>query len=302
MGDARRARRSLRARGLPASVKNRYRKTGRFYLGMALLGLLLPAACAPNAEMPELQIAARPSDARPGSAIAADLRNLDLTDREARIYAEVAAGNVPTWLADLQSVRVAGDVAGERHEIRFWVTPDYLAVGTDGDFLFTPLSPRTAQRIADLLGASLPTPRMVDLVWEAARPVPPIQIHPSQPLTTVETFEQHQSLLLGQRIQYGAPAGTFVAGHKKDVVISVAGSERPGHVALYGWQRLDGSRLQPLYAGLTDDWVDYSHGIRLVSREVQVDGVQRDLWDVLRDPALAPLLSDEGPIAEPYYR
>jgi hypothetical protein len=47
--------------------------------------------------------------------------------------------------------------------------------------------------------------------------------------------------------------------------------------------------------------VDYSHGIRLVLREIVVDGVRRDLADVLRDVTLAPLLSDQGVIATPRY-
>jgi hypothetical protein len=34
---------------------------------------------------------------------------------------------------------------------------------------------------------------------------------------------------------------------------------------------------------------------------VVVDGARRDLWDVLRDPELAQLLSDDGVIAQASY-
>jgi len=43
--------------------------------------------------------------------------------------------------------------------------------------------------------------------------------------------------------------------------------------------------------------VDYSHGLRLVARRMEVDGVMTTVDAVLADPALHPLLSDEGPFA-----
>ena len=42
------------------------------------------------------------------------------------------------------------------------------AVGSDEDFFRIPLTPGTAQRVADLTGTSLPTPAIVDAIWEAA--------------------------------------------------------------------------------------------------------------------------------------
>ena len=38
-----------------------------------------------------------------------------------------------------------------------------------------------------------------------------------------------------------------------------------------------------------------------MKRSILVDGIPRDIRDVLKDPALAPLLSDEGPIEKPFY-
>ena len=43
-------------------------------------------------------------------------------------------------------------------------------------------------------------------------------------------------------------------------------------------------------------YADYSHGIRLVSDIVYVNGVRRSMAEVLADPQLAGLLSDEGPL------
>jgi len=38
-----------------------------------------------------------------------------------------------------------------------------------------------------------------------------------------------------------------------------------------------------------------------VKRSILVDGIPRDIRDVLKDPLLAPLLSDEGPIEKAWY-
>lgn len=112
---------------------------------------------------------------------------------------------------------------------------------------------------------------------------------------------EHDRRVRVQRARHAAPAGTIVAGHKKDVVITAKLASLPGRVAIYGWHRPDGRPIQPLYTGHSDRWVDYSHGVRLVNRAVLVDGITRDMADVLRDSTLAALLSDDGVIAEPGY-
>ena len=50
--------------------------------------------------------------------------------------------------------------------------PDYLAVGSDDDFVRMPMTPQTAQQIADLFGCILPTRKMVDAI-DAAADSPP---------------------------------------------------------------------------------------------------------------------------------
>lgn len=100
---------------------------------------------------------------------------------------------------------------------------------------------------------------------------------------------------------YRADPGELIAGHKKDVVIAAALASKPGRVGIYGWHRLDGRPIQSFYTGHLDSWVDYSHGLRLVHRDIVVDRHKRDLWEVLRDPEVAPLLSSDGVIEEPRY-
>jgi hypothetical protein len=54
--------------------------------------------------------------------------------------------------------------------------------------------------------------------------------------------------------------------------------------------------IQPLTIIHADRYLDYSHGVRLVSREVAVDGKAMDIGDVLKNRELCILLSDEGPM------
>lgn len=73
----------------------------------------------------------------------------------------------------------------------------------------------------------------------------------------------------------------------------------PNGTCIYGWPYVNGSNIQPLYCGHAAQYADYSHGARLVSPDVTLDGQPARLDDVLRDAALAYLLSSEGPIPVP---
>jgi hypothetical protein len=54
--------------------------------------------------------------------------------------------------------------------------------------------------------------------------------------------------------------------------------------------------IQPLTTVHSGSYVDYSHGIRLVSDRVLIEGELRSIYDVLEDSRLAKVLSDEGAI------
>jgi hypothetical protein len=259
-------------------------------------------SCSSNAPAPVLNLPDRPDQAPGGAEIASDIRPFALEAREDRLFREVSQGNVPSWLRRLEEVRITREIDGRAYEVTFWVTPDYLSVGSDEDFFLAPMSPQTAQRIADLLEASLPTPLMVDAVWASARHrLPPIRIEPDEYMTTVRYFQRHDRLVHAQRRLLGVPPGSLVAGHKKDVVLSARLARNPGKVAVYGWHGTDGEPIQSLTTVLNETWVGFNHGVRLVAREILVNGVPRDMVDVLRDPELAPLLSNEGVIAEAQY-
>lgn len=259
--------------------------------------ILLCLACdqGPAVPAPTLDLPRRPADAPGGSAVARDLRGLDLEAREERILAEIARGNVPDRLRQLELVEMTvGTDDGPRH-VTFWVTPDYLAVGSDTDNVLVPLSPRTARRLADLVGASLPTPAMVDAVWSSARiRLIPIRLRPTDERWTVRFFERHNRLVQVQAKQQGARPGMLLAGHKLDVVLLPPPLADSMEFGLYGWHLPDGQPVQPLFPVPPDRRPHFSVGVRLVHRSLRVDGVERELPAVLDDPTLAPLLHGGG--------
>ena len=237
-------------------------------------------------------IPARAPDAITGSAFIAAVAGLPLAEREAAIRRELLAGNIPSFLRVLRTVQVrAADTAGVEHTLAFDVMPDYLAIGSDEDFVRMPMDPYTAQAFCDAFGFTLPTRLVVNQVWAAAD----VKLEP-RPLTVARdsavTFLQHHRIIEEQLA--GTPRGAFVAGIKKDVVLSNRLLERPARVAIYGWHYPNGEPIQPVYAGHVDWYVDYSHGIRPVRRRVRVDGAERAFEQVLADPRLRGLLSDEG--------
>jgi hypothetical protein len=107
---------------------------------------------------------------------------------------------------------------------------------------------------------------------------------------------RHTRLIDAQRTARAAPIGELTAGHKKDLVLTRRLWDLPGRVAIYGWHRGAGTPIQPLSTVHGERYADYSHGVRLVSETLFVDGQPRSLSQVLAEPALAALLSDEGPL------
>ena len=251
----------------------------------------------------ELELPPRPSDAPGGSDLARQLATLPLAERETALLEEVLRGNIPGFLRRMASIKLTATIDGKTVTATCFVTPDYLAVGHEDDFLRIPLTPRTAQRLADSVDSSLPTSKIVDAIHaQAPVQLEPSPIAPSEQMTTLKVFAEHDATITAQRVRHlrAHPAGVLVAGHKKDVVLSA--SLRTGRVAIYGWHRSDGRPIQPLYGGHRETWVDYSHGIRLVHNNLRIGDRPHRLEDVIGNVKLAPLLSSEGVVAPARYR
>jgi hypothetical protein len=252
----------------------------------------------------DLQLPPRATNALDGDSFAQKIAALDLTQRDKAIADEILAGNGPDFFRKFHPVTVTNVAGGVTNVGTFFAAPDYLAVGADKNYFFTPVSPGTAQRIADKLDCILPTRKMVDAIYAAAEvKLTPSPIPPSAAMTTVPVFVQHNATVRAQRMALTNlyPLGALAAGHKKDVVISARLAGVTNKVAIYGWHQTNGVPIQPLYPGHVWWWVDYSQCIRLVSRTMLVNGGEKSVAEVLADPKLCGLISDEGVITNARY-
>lgn len=243
----------------------------------------------------------RPDSSLSGSRFAEMITGLSPEEREDSIFNQAALGNIPGFLRKMVPVTVGDTIYGDAYLLTFYVLPDYFSIGSDCDFFRIPMTPHLAQEIANLFNCSLPTTKMVDDIYRVApvklRPQP---IPPGDSMITVPVFRSHNRMICQQidSLPRTDPAGSLTAGHKKDVVITsrLITSDGTDRVAIYGWHRPDHTPIQPLYTGHLSTWVDYSHGIRLVSNRVILNGEPEKLVNILQDPLLSSLVSYEGVI------
>jgi hypothetical protein len=212
--------------------------------------------------------------------------------RDSFVLNEFMAGNLPSFLKNFVAVNVSifDSTTGKTIRAQYYVSPDYLSIGTDQDWARVNITPYAAQTIADRLDCFLPTRKIADDIYHAAKvrlePVPLFAFRDSTPI-----MWHHHLIVEGQR----KGRKGLIAGIQKDVVISerISRDARPDRVAIYGWHKPDGKPIQPLYTGHIYWWVDYSQGIRLVYRKIKVNGNWMDYTDVLKHPVLKRLICDE---------
>ena len=211
-----------------------------------------------------------------------------------------AGALTPSW------VPITSSASG--HTATFYVLSDAMKLG--GVRIST--SARVLQQIADKLTASLMTPRLLDLAFQQAQVViPPCPMWPAD--ETADGMDK-ESALMDARVA-GRPGLVAPIG-KNWVLSNVLTKAQPGHAALYGWAvapefaPIFKKNSVPTYKGVTQgvqniqplatphniDYVDYAMLNSLVRRLCIVDGVERDLWDVMQSAELAGLVSHEGPL------
>lgn len=234
-----------------------------------------------------------PPPGPPGSG-AAFLASTTHQGRDAAAWAAFQSGNVPAWLrpnASSKAAWVPVEYTRAGHRVRLRVAPDYFSVGVTAP-VRVPLDPQTAQRIADALGAMLPTPAMVDAIWEAAPAK--LGVHSQSPGDGESRNGNRLVAAINAAVErdlaaLGNPSG-LRAGHMKDIVVP----PNPGKVAIYGWHGNDPGVVQGYNpVSHNDNYMDYSHGTRLIDRQAVIDGVTRDLATALADPALRGVFTRE---------
>lgn len=280
-----------------------YEEKGYRYFGVrAYTGMIADTVVIPIRIM---NIPPRDPGDETGSAFMRRISGLPLTEREEEIFKAAASGNVPGFVRN--AVTLQGefmDSSAISHDVVFEVMPDYLSIGSDEDFCRIPMNPRTAQRLADLFGTSLLTARLSDEIYDRAEvKLAPFNYVPvGNANELVQKFIEHNAQIEKQLAEAGGRHGQLVAGIKKDVILSGRIAERPDRVVIYGWHKSNGNPIQPVYSGHVWWYVDYSHGIRFINNQVLIDGKPALYTDILRDPVLYKIFSDEGkPMSQPYY-
>ncbi|MEO5501504.1 MAG: hypothetical protein ABIR31_08690 [Ginsengibacter sp.] len=210
-------------------------------------------------------------------------------ERELLAKQEILSGNIPSFLKKFIVVHTfIISHLGKKIKATYWVLPDYLSIGNNEDFARIPLTPAIAQEIADSLHCFLPTKKITDDIYKAAKiklePVPMYAFRDS-----AVTMYQHNLIIEGQRKRKKG----LIAGIKKDVIITSKLMGTTHKVAIYGWHKMNGNPIQPVYTGHVDWYVDYSHGIRLIYQTILVNKKSMDFRDVLKDSILKKLLCDE---------
>jgi len=240
----------------------------------------------------------RPRQALTGSQFAEYISKMEPQQREQAILSEVLTGNLPSFLRKLIPVELKYELTnGKTLTATIFVMPDYLAIGSDNDFLRIPMNLYTATAILARFGFVLPTKKMVDAIYDqSSYHFKPQPMTPGPQMRSTEYYWIHNGMIEEQSQARGIPVGALVSGHKKDVVITNLLASKPGRIAIYGWHQCSGAPIQPLSTVHGARYADYSHGIRLVSEMAILNGKLRSIYNILQDHLLAKVLSDEGAI------
>ncbi|MEO8376172.1 MAG: hypothetical protein ABI579_00760 [Candidatus Sumerlaeota bacterium] len=258
------------------------------------------AATAASAVPTTLDLPARQAGAMTGSEFHTFLAGMTTAQREAAVYTQIAAGNIPPFMRNLKAV----PVSTTGHTGTIYVTADYISIGSDADYFRMPMSLTLAAQVATLCNSQLPTPKMVDHIRDAATiRIAPVTETPDASMITEPIFWKQNERVDAQLTAF--TQGGLIAGDKKDVVSAsklLADNPSPppvgqlgdaARVAIYGWPYLNNSNIQGLVTVHEEAYHDYSHGIRLVSQFMIYDGAETTVSSVLNDPARKAILSAE---------
>lgn len=235
---------------------------------------------------------------RTGTEISKDLIKLTYNEeREEFILNAFFDGHIPNRSRSFTRIKIPFTGSESRRTLvaEIDVLNEYISLGTDDDYIRCPLNPHTAQTIADGTGCMLPTTGIVDAIWKNAdiklKPNPWGPPYDSSMMSS-DRLIKHSRRIDNELKGLGVlpSSNVLIVGHKKDVIIHNVLTRKKGKnkVAIYGWHQLNGTPIQGLYGpenepyvGHEDTYKDYSHGIRLVHREIIIDDATYDLADAV---------------------
>lgn len=259
-----------------------------FLIAYGLTIVLSWISCAP-AGLPRLSRSH--TDTPSGSAWYQSLLKYTPAQRDSVVLEAWKQGYMPSFLNQWKKVKLVGvDSMNHPFRLSFWVSQDYLSLGKRDDFFRMPVTRMTAEQIAAYHQSILPTRKMVDLIYEQSQvklePIPLLALRDSLP-----SFYHHHLIIEGQRKNRKG----LLAGIKKDIVQadSMETAKYQSKIAIYGWHRLDGKPIQPLYKKHSARYVDYSHGVRLVFGRIKLNGKWKEWSNLIQNPQTRALLWDE---------
>lgn len=175
------------------------------------------------------------------------------------------------------------------------VSSDVLRIGDAEDSVRVATTCRTAQLVADEVGAVLLTPAIVDAIWQQADHRVPVMTQPgdSTMADTSRFLLHHQRVedwITRERID-----GGLIANVGKEIVLHSALWNRPDRCAIYGWFDGVGRPIQRLnYWSHCVDFTDYENMPRFARRRCVLNGQPDDLGRLYQDPEIGPMLADQA--------
>lgn len=229
-----------------------------------------------------------------GTDLAVEFRHLSGNAREDFVFQQVVNGNVPDFMR--MPVTIQLGINGMSAQLD--VAPDYLCLGTNESYFYAQCNIATAQRIADICDAMLPTSRIVDEIWKQATvrmgPKPWGPPYDATMFSSERLLNQSTKLLM-QRQGYENPLGELTAGHFKDYILVPRMAQKKDRTCIYGWHKRDGNPIQPVQLDFHElTYVDYSQCPRLISKRIIVDGVIHAMSEVMASSRWSVVLKN-GP-------
>jgi hypothetical protein len=205
---------------------------------------------------------------------------------------------------------ITSDVNGHHGEFR--VFTDALKIAG----VRITMSAYLAQQVADMLGCSLLTAKIADLIYaQRAVTLLPHTQTPNATMVSTAVMVAQSEWIDGQVAAAGGGGGIIQTVGKHWILdnLFTTNPATAGKAINYGWH-LDVPTFQgatwptsvtlpTVHVVQSRGWahsaqeVDYSQNTILISRDCVVDGVKRDLWDVFKDPNLASLVNAGGPLS-----
>ena len=236
----------------------------------------------------------RNPNALTGSQFAKNNMNTERFIREDNILNELINGNIPDFMRNFSAITITEN----GNTITYMVTPDYISLGSDNDYLRIPINAITAQKIADKFDCSLPTKKMVDDIWKySINKLEPISHGPPYDASMYSTarYVWHNDCINKQMINKNN--NYLTGGHKKDLILSnkLSPNNPEKKVCIYGWHQSNGKPIQGKnYWSHEVNYHDYSQTARFIANDVIVNGNPYRLQDIFTNNNLCYLVSDEG--------